>query len=85
MLNKVESASALYFIHRPKKADKTNTNKVFIMIQIMKEKKIRAVTELQVCQISDLRRHRFIYSPMVPQLFCEYQEYEWHLLVITDY
>lgn len=58
MINQVERASAVYFIHRPKKMDKTNTNKVFIMIQITKKKKRdRVVTEPQVCQISGLRRY----------------------------
>lgn len=46
MLNQVERASAVYFIHRPKKTDKTNMNEVFIMIQIMKEKKNEIETRL---------------------------------------
>ena len=57
MLNQVERATAVYFTHRPKKTDKTNMNKVFIMILIMKERKNEIVTQPQVCQISDLRGH----------------------------
>lgn len=49
-------ASAVYFTHTPKKADKINMNKSFhndTNYKRGKKNEIRVVTQSQVCQISE--------------------------------